>query len=548
MRIALAQINTKLADFKGNLQKMLDLCLKASQQGAEVIVFPELAVSGYPPLDLLDQKHFVESELKAIGSFKKNVPANLAVIFGYLDLNPSPTGKPFINTVAVIQNQEICFTQAKTLLPTYDVFDEARYFEPAVKRKAFCLKGKKIGIAICEDLWWEKEYNQALQYPIEPVRDLVKEGIEILFAPSASPFFLNKPFLRKRLLQQISQQQKIAICYVNMVGGNDGLIFDGQSMYFSPDGRLQAVGLAFAEDLVLVDSSAPVPALEFKPDELEQLTEALVLGIKDYIFKCGFSRVHVGLSGGIDSALVAVLATLSLGKANVKAFGLPSRYSSAGSIADARELAYRLGISYEVIPIEDIYRAFLNTLTSPLQLQELETTQENIQARIRGSILMAYANRYQSVLLNTGNKSELATGYCTLYGDMCGSLAVIGDLFKTQVYALARHINQRYGFIPETILSKAPTAELKPNQTDQDTLPPYELLDAILKDYLLDNLSFPELVAKGYPFAVVKQVLTMVARAEYKRRQAPPVLKVSPRAFGMGRRMPIARELFELKD
>jgi NAD+ synthase (glutamine-hydrolysing) len=545
VKIALLQMNSTIADFKGNADKMLAFIDRAKQNKVELAVFPELCVSGYPPMDLLDQERFINECLKYVRYFQHNAPADMGIIIGYIDKNRTGSGKGLVNTASLIHENKIQFTQIKTLLPTYDVFDEARYFEPARERTIYTFKGKKLGIAICEDVWWEQERSAVKQYPVDPVKELLDQGAEILIVPSSSPFYAGKPQLRKELLVGISRSSGIPVVYVNLAGGNDSLLFDGQSMYVSKRGRLEALGKAFEEDVILIDTETKAEPVDLPAGKYHEIEQALVTGIRDYMAKCGFQRVHLGLSGGIDSGLVAVLATLAMGKENVKAFSLPSRYSSPGSVADARELAGRLGISLSVISIESVFPQYLTALQPLFNGREPDITEENIQARIRSTILMAYANKFDSVLLNTGNKSELATGYCTLYGDMCGSLAVIGDLFKTEVYELARDLNRRYQYIPEAILAKAPSAELKPDQTDQDTLPPYDLLDQILKAHLLDNLSVEALCKEGYERAVVEKVVMMVGKAEYKRRQAPPVLKVSERAFGMGRRMPIARHFFE---
>jgi NAD+ synthase (glutamine-hydrolysing) len=546
MKIALLQMNSTIADFAGNAKKILSLAKNAARMNAALAVFPELCVCGYPPMDLLDQERFVDECLKSVRFIQHHAPEKLGIIIGYVDKNRSGHGKGLVNAVSLICENRIQFTQEKTLLPTYDVFDEARYFEPAQHRKIFSFQGKRIGIAICEDVWWEQERSTLTKYPVDPVKELLDQGAELLIIPSASPFYSGKPEIRKDLITDISRSSGIPVVYVNMVGGNDSLIFDGQSMYIAKSGQLEAAGKPFLEDTLLVDTEEPGKKAALPEGKYPAIEQALVLGIRDYIVKCGFKRVHLGLSGGIDSALVALLAVLAVGKENVQAFSLPSRYSSQHSIDDARELAKRLGIALEIISIESVFPQILSALTPVFAGREPDITEENIQARIRAVILMAYANKFNSVLMNTGNKSELATGYCTLYGDMCGSLAVIGDLFKTEVYALAREMNERYGSLPDSIITKAPSAELKPDQNDQDTLPPYELLDRILKDHLLDNMSLHELMEKGYDRQVAQKVVMMVGKAEYKRRQAPPVLKVSPRAFGMGRRMPIARHFFEI--
>jgi NAD+ synthase (glutamine-hydrolysing) len=545
MKIAIAQINSTIADFRGNAEKILAFTRAAKEKKAELVVFPELALCGYPPMDLLDQDKYVDECLKNLRILQHELPSDIGVIVGYIDRNREATGKPLVNAASLLWENSIVFSQGKTLLPTYDVFDEARYFQPASRRSVFRFKGVQIGIAICEDVWWELERHEGERYPVDPVSELLNQGARLVIVPSASPFYSGKPAIRKNLCAGISRASGVPVVYANMVGGNDSLIFDGQSMYLSSSGECQAVGKAFEEDLLIVDMEKSAAPAGFPYGKYEELMHALVLGIRDYCAKCGFSRVHLGLSGGIDSALVAVLATMAMGKGNVTAFSLPSRYSSEHSKSDAETLAERLGVRLVSVPIETAFSSALSALSPVFGDKPADATEENLQARIRGLFLMAYANKFNSVLLNTGNKSELATGYCTLYGDMCGSLAVIGDLFKTEVYALCAEINSRYGYIPESTITKPPSAELKPDQTDQDTLPPYAVLDDILRDYIINNLSQEELSAKGHEKALVQRVLMMMGKAEYKRRQAPPVLKVSEKAFGMGRRIPIARKFYE---
>ncbi|HUV09111.1 MAG TPA: NAD+ synthase [Spirochaetia bacterium] len=546
MIIAMAQINTVIGDFQGNVDRILDYAHRAVEKGAELVVFPEMCLCGYPPLDLLDYEPFVDENLKQIRRVQHDSPKGIGIVLGHIEKNRAHSGKSLLNVASLIHNGKVLHTQAKTLLPTYDVFDEARYFEPARERSVVTFKGERLGIAICEDFWWESAPVSGTRYPIDPVKDLLDLGASLILAPSASPFYTGKPQIRYSLLDQIGKSSGVPVVYVNMVGGNDSLIFDGRSMVTSPDGRLVALGKAFEEDLIVFDTGRQDrKTVRLAEDRYGEIASALILGLKDYLAKCGFTRVHLGLSVGIDSALVATLAVKALGPENVAVFSLPSRYSSKGSYEDAGELARRLGVTLKTLSIEEIFGAFLGALESHFEGREPDITEENLQARIRGSLLMAYSNKFNSLLLATGNKSELATGYCTLYGDMDGGLAVIGDLFKTEVYSLARHMNREREIIPETILDKAPSAELRPDQKDQDSLPPYDLLDQILGLYLLENLTLGEIVSRGYDRDLVAQVLRMVGRAEYKRRQAPPVLKVSRRAFGTGRRMPIARRIFE---
>jgi len=546
MKVAIGQINPVIGDFSGNRSRMIRLAAEAKRGGADLLVLPEMSLCGYPPMDLLDYDSFVRENLKSLRELQRETPRGLAVAVGYIDRNRNNTGRPFSNVVSILLDGEILFTQEKTLLPSYDVFDETRYFEPARSRRVWAYRGERIGIAICEDIWWESEPAPGTRYPLDPVKDLLDAGASLILAPSASPFSHGKAEIRRRLVSGIGESSGVPVVYVNTVGGNDSLIFDGRSFVTDSAGRTIHVCRGFEEDFAVVDLSAPHSPVPLETEKYDSLERALVLGIRDYLSKCGFSRVHLGLSGGIDSALVAVLAARAAGPENVMGFALPSRYSSEGSKIDAQALADKLGIGYEVLPIEDVFAANLAALTPYFGGKEPDLTEENLQARIRGTLLMGYSNKWNSLLLTTGNKSELAPGYCTLYGDMCGGLAVIGDLFKTEVYDLCRFINRRAPLIPESILLKPPSAELRPNQTDQDSLPPYDLLDAILERYLVRNRSREELVEEGFDPKVVEDVIRLVGRSEYKRRQAPPVLKVSARAFGTGRRMPIARALFEL--
>jgi NAD+ synthase (glutamine-hydrolysing) len=545
VKVAIGQINPVIGDFSSNAAKILDYVTRAERGGAEVIVFPEMCVCGYPPMDLLDHVSFVEANLKTLRLIQQGSPRGIGIVLGYVDKNRSSTGKPLVNAVSLIHNGEVLLTQTKSLLPTYDVFDEARYFEPADRRRVITFKGEQIGIAICEDIWWEAEQPSALHYPVDPVRELLDQGATVIFSPSASPFYSGKLDVRLRLLSSIGKSSGVPVVYVNIVGGNDSLIFDGRSLVTSAEGDLSFLGAGFEEQLAFVDTESLKSKISLAVNRYEELEQALVLGIRDYLDKCGFKRVHVGLSGGIDSSVVALLATKAVGPDNVTVFALPSRYSSEGSRDDAQKLAENLGIKLHSLPIEEMFRAALETLAPVFEDQPHDATEENLQARIRGLLLMAFSNKFHSLLLATGNKSELATGYCTLYGDMCGVLAVIGDLFKTEVYALARSLNRDKEVIPESVLTKAPSAELRADQTDQDSLPPYDLLDRILELYLLQNKTFEEITALGYEAGLVKSVLNMVGKAEFKRRQAPPVLKVSPRAFGTGRRIPIARTIHE---
>ncbi len=545
MKIGIGQINPTIGDFAGNARKILAYTEQARRQGAELAVFPELGLCGYPPMDLLDQDSFVEESLKALRRVQQEAPPGIGIALGYVARNNSRAGKGLVNAVSLIRDGRILLTQEKTLLPTYDVFDEARYFEPARERRVVSFGGERLGIAICEDIWWETEPHPGTRYPVDPVRELLDQGATLLLSPSASPYTMGKPRVRLSLTASIGKSSGVPVVYVNMVGGNDSLIFDGQSIVTSRDGKLVFLAPAFREHLAIVDTRADGPELALPADQWREVEGALELGLRDYLAKTGFERVHLGLSGGIDSALVACLAARALGPERVTAFTLPSRYSSSGSVTDSERLAANLGVRLERLSIEPVFEAYLSTLAPVFAGREPDVAEENLQARIRGALLMAWSNKFSSLLLATGNKSELSTGYATLYGDMCGGLAPIGDLLKTQVYAVSRVINREGPIIPEAILTKVPSAELRHGQTDQDTLPPYDRLDEILELYIIGNLSREEIVERGYEPALVRRVLTMVACAEYKRRQAPPVLRVSPRAFGTGRRIPIARRVHE---
>jgi NAD+ synthase (glutamine-hydrolysing) len=563
--------------------------VEEEEHGSELVLFPELAVCGYPPMDLLDQDRFVELNTLSVHILQRELPHNIAVGVGFVGRNPYAGGKALVNEYGIILNGKLVFEQLKTLLPTYDVFDEARNFERAQSWSAFEYRDERIGIAICEDVWRETA-TPGTYYVDDPVRALLNQGISLLCVPSASPYYAGKMRTRKALAERIGRRGDLPIVYINAVGANDSIIFDGRSFIVAPAGKrkgdcpcdpepaMALMAKAFEEDLVSWDTDAVVSAgtdaragipgdaapgsaarneadsfgVGLSRAELDILENALVLGIREYMEKCGFSRAHLGLSGGIDSALVAYLGVRAAGKDRIAAFSMPSRFSSRGSKDDAAELARNLGCSYSVLPIEPVFTSFLNTLKDTFEGRPFDLAEENLQARIRGTLLMAYSNKFDSMLLTTGNKSELAMGYCTLYGDMCGALGPIGDLFKTEVFALCRRINEKSraagngSIIPDAILAKPPSAELRPNQKDQDSLPPYEELDQILKLYLFGNLSKQEIAGRGWDSSLVGSIIQTVARAEFKRRQAPPVLKVSPRAFGMGRRMPIARVVHEV--
>ncbi len=551
MKIALAQINTTIADFIGNREKILEKTMDAQARGADMVIFPELAVCGYPPLDLLTYPSFIEKNKAVVDWLCTHLPKEIAVAVGYVEKNESGRGKSFYNDLAVIFGGEVVHRQAKTLLPTYDVFDEDRYFEPSSERHLFSFKGYDIGFAICEDIWAENVGDSSLIYHVDPVRELCESGADMIIAPSASPFYSGKTGIRRSLVQQISREHGCITAYVNAVGANDSLVFDGNSIVADPAGRIVCHGAGFREDLVVFDTET-LSALEEVDlraieDTYENLFQALVLGVRDYMAKTGFTSANLGLSGGIDSALVAVIAAEALGHEHVHCYAMPSRYSSDHSLRDAEQLARNLDIGYEVISIEPMFQAARESLAESFAGTKEDVTEENMQARIRGVLLMAWSNKKGSLLLTTGNKSEMATGYCTLYGDMCGSLAVIGDLLKTEVFELCRHINRKVGYdlIPENILIKPPSAELRPDQKDEDSLPSYEVLDGILRAHIMECLPFEDIVARGYDRDTVAHILRLVERCEYKRRQAAIVIKVSEKAFGSGRRIPIARTIYE---
>jgi NAD+ synthase (glutamine-hydrolysing) len=566
MLVGLAQINAVIGDFDGNRAKMLAFAKAATggsggvaRSGAEgrvdLLVFPELALCGYPPMDLLDQDSFAEENLAALRRLQRELPRELAVAVGYVDRNRTGRGKALVNAVALLRGGSLDFVQAKTLLPTYDVFDEARYFEPARERRVVEIGGKRVGFPICEDIWWKHPPMPGLRYEVDPVKELLDAGAEILIVPSASPFASGILEVRIGLARGAAIEGGIPALYCNLLGANDSLVFDGRSFALDSAGGI-AARLGWEEELLVVDTDAlgmrapdADPPAAGPPDKFDEIERALVLGIRDYMRKCGFKTACLGLSGGIDSALVAVLAAEAIGADRVTCLSMPSRFSSEGSVSDSAELCRNLGIRLESLPIEGPFSAYLALLEPKFEGRAQDIAEENLQARVRGSILMAWSNKFGALLLTTGNKSELSAGYCTLYGDMCGGLAPIGDLLKTEVYGLARYINARAGraIIPEATLSKAPSAELRPDQTDQDSLPPYEVLDEILGLYIIENLGAAEIVERGYDEALVVRVVSMVGSAEHKRRQSAPVVKVSARAFGTGRRMPIARSLYEAR-
>jgi NAD+ synthase (glutamine-hydrolysing) len=549
MRIALGQINPTIGDLAGNVRKILDFTTRAKAEGAQVIVFPELAIPGYPPKDLLLKPQFVQDNLRALKLIATKT-AGIDVIVGYVEPNPDPVGRPLHNAAAVLRGGSVISRHFKTLLPTYDVFDESRYFEPGPSQERtnlVRLGTLTAGLSICEDLWNDEKLIPRRLYHQNPIADLHAAGAEILINTSASPFVVGKHDFRLKLFSSQIKDFGRPLIYVNQVGGNDELVFDGNSIVFDRHGNVIAQAKDFQEELLVVDvepSGKPLEGSMAIPSAgVESIRRALVLGLKDYVAKCNFKTVVLGLSGGIDSALTAALAVEALGAERVFGVAMPSRFSSDHSVNDARVLAQNLNIDFKILPIKDVHDAYEHTLADAFRGTARDVTEENLQARVRGGILMALSNKFNHLLLTTGNKSEIAVGYCTLYGDMCGGLAVISDVPKTIVYELSEHINQTAGreLIPRNTITKPPSAELRPNQTDQDSLPDYAILDGILHRYVEEEKGASEIIAEGFDAATVVRVIKLIDRSEYKRRQAAPGLKVTSRAFGFGRRMPIAQ-------
>ncbi len=557
MRIALAQINPTVGDIPYNLRCHQSFIERARVAGAELVVFPELSVTGYPPRDLLLKPQFVQDNLDAVRQLAAGVSGIDAVV-GYADRNADPAGRPLHNAVAVLRDGKVVSRHFKTLLPTYDVFDESRYFEPGpstATENLVPIAGTVVGLSVCEDLWNDENLIARRLYHRNPIADLNAAGAELLVNASASPFVVDKQQFRVELFGEQVRRFGKPLVYVNQVGGNDELVFDGNSMVFDRHGTVIARAKAFEEDLLVVDldvSGTGVPNVlsdgEHGRDAqatsgVESIYQALLLGLRDYMRKCGFGTVVLGLSGGIDSALTAALAVDAVGRDKVFGVALPSRYSSGHSVDDAKQLAANLGIAFEVIPIGAVHDAFESTLAGPFAGRSADLTEENLQARIRGATLMAFSNKFNHLLLTTGNKSEMAVGYSTLYGDMCGGLNLLGDVPKTTVYEMSEWINARAGraVIPANTIHKAPSAELRPDQHDQQSLPPYPELDAILHRYVEEDRSAADIIADGFDRETVLKVIRLIDRSEYKRRQAAPALKVTSRAFGTGRRMPIAQ-------
>jgi NAD+ synthetase len=551
MRIALAQTNPIVGDIAGNSRNALDFISRAKAQGAALVVFPELSVIGYPPKDLLLKPQFIEDNLRGLQSIAEHAKGIDAIV-GYAERNASPVGRPLHNAVALLREGKIASRHFKTLLPTYDVFDESRYFEPGPpqERENLVHLGDVVGgLSICEDLWNDERLIPRRLYHRNPIADLHDAGAQLMINTSASPYVVGKHQFRLELFSAQVRQFGQPLVYVNQVGGNDELVFDGNSVVFDSAGNVIAQAKGFEEDLIVVDvpignqSAIASGPINHPTEGIESIYRALLLGLSDYVRKCGFKSVVLGLSGGIDSALTAALAVAALGKDKVTGLIMPSRFSSDHSVADAQALAKNLGISVQTIPINEVHEAYEKTLARVFQGRSPDVTEENIQARIRGALLMGYSNKFNHLLLTTGNKSEIAVGYCTLYGDMCGGLALISDVPKTTIWQLARWINHKAGhaLIPQNSIDKVPSAELRPNQTDQDSLPPYDVLDAILHQYVEEDRGAAEIIAGGFDRETVLRVIRLIDRSEYKRRQAAPGIKVTSRAFGFGRRMPIAQ-------
>ncbi len=542
MRILLAQINTTVGDLEGNCKKIIEVIAKGQSQEVDLVLFPELALSGYPADDFLLLPHFTE----ALDHYLEKIveaSCDITVVVGTPKLNQTNGQRRLCNSAAIIHNQTLIGLQDKTLLPTYDVFNELRYFDPATKSYVWNLCGKKVGITICEDIWHHAEFVENIGYQTDPVEELSKQSPDFVLNLSASPFRMNKCQDRIKVCQKAAKTLNCPILLCNQVGGNDSLIFDGYSLAVNHDGKLIEHAKGFEEDCCIVDLEKPYIPKTFEVDKDEALHQALVLGIRDYFQKLGLKKACLGISGGIDSAVVASLAVDALGKENVMGILMPSRFSSEQGIEDAQKLVNNLGIAHEYISIEEPFQCYLDLLEPYFKGRPYDATEENLQARARGMILMAFSNKFGYIILSTGNKSELAMGYATLYGDTVGGLAVLSDVSKEQVYALARHANRKQEVVPQNIIDKPPSAELREGQLDSDTLPDYEIIDTVVSAYVEEHLS-PESIAEryGYPLDLVEDLVTKIHRNEYKRRQTAPGLRVSSRAFSVGRRFPIVQK------
>jgi NAD+ synthase (glutamine-hydrolysing) len=559
VKIALAQINPTVGDFVGNTKKIFEFAARGSELGADLVVFPELAVCGYPPADFLEKSVFVARAGEAVEEIAAwtGGTGRPAILCGTVMPAVSPVGKQVRNVAALLSDGKVKFVQQKMLLPFYDVFDEQRYFEPAAAQMLTCVGGEPLAITVCEDAWNDKGFWPRQMYPVDPVEALMKQWAtqakeqagrqRIILNISASPYWRGKPQVRQSMLAALAERHGAYVAMANQVGGDDSLVFDGASLAIRPDGKVVARAALFEEDLIFFDTrdgeatAADVADDEAAADDAAETWKALVLGTRDYVRKCGFRKVLVGLSGGIDSALVAAIAVEALGAENVIGVGMPSEYSSLGSIDDARRLARNLGVRFEMLPIHNVFAEYQEVLKRLFAGTPFGLAEENLQSRIRGTLLMALSNKFGALVLTTGNKSEMSTGYCTLYGDMVGALAVIGDVMKTRVYALSRYANRQREVIPWETMEKPPSAELRPEQRDTDSLPPYEVLDPILEAYVERYRSAEQIAEEqGVEVGLVRSVIQLVERSEYKRQQAAPVLKVTRKSFGMGRRFPIA--------
>ena len=559
MKICLAQINPTIGAFKQNVGKICKSINTAREKGADLVIFPEMSVVGYPPKDLLELSGFVDSNLKALEEVKNSV-TGISAIVGFVDRNVAQRGKALYNAAAHIKNRKIVSRHYKSLLPTYDVFDEDRYFEPTHDISIAKISGRKFGISICEDVWGADVVWPGTIHHKDPVECMVRQGAEIIINISASPFTIGKQDVRLKMLTGHAKRNKVPIVFVNQIGGNDDLVFDGNSLVINKEGIVVGRASGFKEELLMVEfkgsdltiggnksrSAKKETRYAAGEGDIESVYNALVLGTRDYVKKCGFKKAVIGLSGGIDSAVTAVIAVKALGKNKVLGVTMPSTFSSKGSVDDSMVLAKRLGIKCELIPIKSVYNAYTKTLSGVFAGLPFDVTEENLQARIRGKILMAISNKHGYLVLTTGNKSELAVGYCTLYGDMCGGLAVISDIPKTMVYRLAEYINRRKEIIPADTIEKPPSAELRPNQKDQDSLPSYDVLDGVLRAYVEESKDVGDIIEMGYDESLVKDIINKVDRNEYKRKQAAPGLKVTTKAFGTGRRMPLAQRYTRL--
>ena len=539
MKIGIAQINAVVGDFPGNAKRILAAYRECLEKGADLVVTPEMSLVGYPPRDLVFKSQFVPKCLQALDYLADETKA-VPLLVGYVDFHTGEIGKPYRNAVAWLESGKIRQRFFKTLLPTYDVFDERRYFEPGEVCAPFEWNGKRIGVTICEDIWTE-DYLQRPFYDRDPVAELCARGVDLILNMSASPFHLGKPACRRQMLSDVAKEARVPVVYCNSMGGNDQLVFDGHSVVVDATGEVIAQLSGFTEESRVVDVAAGGEVETLRASDAEQLYSALVLGLRDYATKCGFSSVCLGLSGGIDSALTAVIAADALGSENVHGLTMPSPYSSSGSVTDSFDLAKNLGIRCDEISISAAFESVKKTMAPLFEGRKEDVTEENMQARLRGLLLMALSNKDNHLLLTTGNKSELAVGYCTIYGDMCGGLAVISDLPKTKVFEVARWINRDQERIPWNTIEKPPSAELRPDQKDQDTLPEYDVLDQILKLYVEQHLGAEEIVERGFDEIMVRWIQRRVDLNEWKRQQAAPGIRVTSKAFGIGRRMPIAQ-------